>query len=291
VITMNKRTGCMLAYPFELRRLHNKIRGQALWTPPFLLQSKLDGERCRAIVGPDNTVHLWSSEANLIESAPHINLALEEMCLPLGLELDGELYIHETDFGDLHSIISQKNQLADNYDTLEYHIFDLVDETMTQLERAVHLSRIKFYPPLFAVPNTMVSTIDEVLKWVESFTDHGYEGIILRELSGTYIRRRSPLMMKYKPHQSDYYTIIGAQQEVDKFGHLKPSLGALICTSDEGTVFNVGSGFTAEQRRDYWLNQAELIGKLAHIKYQNITPNKVPRFPVFKTVLMGDKYE
>jgi len=282
---MTKRAGIQLCYPFELRRLRNEVRGQFPWKPPFLLQPKLDGERCRAIVGTDNTVHLWSSEQNLIESVPHINEALEDMCLPLGLELDGELYIHEEEFGNLHSIISQKNALSEDYDRMEYHVFDIIDETLTQLERSVHLSRIKFHPPIFPVKNTMVSTIEEVLHWVESFTDHGYEGIILRELSALYVRKRSSAVMKYKPKKSDYYTIIGANQLIDQFNHAKPLLGSFTCISNDGTPFNVGSGFTEDQRRAYWLDPP--IGQVAHVQYQNINPSGAPRFPVFISVTNG----
>ena len=280
---MTKRTGIMLCYPFELRRLQNQIRGQFPWKPPFLLQPKLEGERCRAVIGPDNTVHLWSSEQNLIESVPHINEALEDLCLPMGLEFDGELYIHEEEFGDLHSIISQKNALAEDYDRMEYHIFDIIDETMSQLERAVHLSRIKFNPPIVAVKNTMVYTIDEVLQWVENFTDHGYEGIIIRELSAPYVRKRSSAVMKYKPKKSDYYTIIGVNQLVNKFGHPKPLLGSFTCAGNDGTPFNVGSGFTEEQRREFWLNPP--INRLVHVQYQNINPSGAPKFPVFLGIL------
>ena len=286
---MTKRSGILLCYPFEERRLRNEIRGQQRWSPPFLLQPKLDGERCRAVVGPENTVHLWSSEQNLIESVPHINEAIEEMCLPLGLELDGELYIHEEEFGSLHSIISQKNQLADDFDRMEFHIFDLIDETMSQLERAVHLSRIKFHPPLFPVKNVMIDSVDEVLTWLETFTDHGYEGIILRELNAMYVRRRSPQIMKFKPKKSDWYQIVGTTQEIDILGHPKASLGALICISDEGTAFNVGSGFTADQRRSWWQDRESLVGKLCHVQYQNINPSGAPRFPVFLDVLTPER--
>ena len=83
---MGKRTGIQLCYPFEERRLLGQVRGQAPWSFPVLVQPKLDGERCRATVDEDG-VHLWSSEANLIESVPHVNEALEEMDLPLALNL------------------------------------------------------------------------------------------------------------------------------------------------------------------------------------------------------------
>ena len=39
---MGKRTGIMLCYPFEEKRLNK-------WNPPYIIQPKLDGERCRAV--------------------------------------------------------------------------------------------------------------------------------------------------------------------------------------------------------------------------------------------------
>ena len=145
----------------------------------------------------------------------------------------------------------------------------------------VYLSRIKFYPPLHLVENRLLNTPDEVISTLTHLTDLGYEGIILRELSALYIRRRSTQVMKWKPKKADFYPVVGVLQERDKFGNLKPSVGALVCTSDEGTTFSVGSGLTAQQRREWWLSRAEIPGQfLAKVQYQNITPKGVPRFPV-----------
>lgn len=281
----NKRSGIMLCYPFEERRLRNEVRGQQKWTAPFLIQPKLDGERCRAVIGPENIVHLWSSEMNIIISVPHINEAIEKMNLPTGFEFDGELYQHDLDFSDIHSAVGRTVNLSSEHESIEYHIFDIVEESMSQLERLVHLGRIKLLPPLFKVENKMVDTPEEVLELLTNFTDLGYEGVIIRELNAPYVRKRSSNMMKFKPRKSDFYQIVDFKQERDQFGNLKNSLGALICIGNDGTPFAVGSGLTADQRRLWWLERFNLIGQLAHVKYQNITPAGVPRFPVFIKLL------
>ncbi|MCK5604596.1 hypothetical protein KAR91_22095 [Candidatus Pacearchaeota archaeon] len=279
------RSGIMLCYPFELRRLKNEIRGQTPWTAPFLLQPKLDGERCRAIIAPNGSVHLWSSEEHLITSVPHINEAIEKIKLQPGTELDGELYIHGTDFGELHSIIGRTVNIADDHETMEYHVFDLIDLTMSQLERTVYLKRMKFKPPIFIVEHTVVETEIEVTDFLISFTDLGYEGVIIRELSALYIRRRSTQIMKFKPKKSDVYQVVDFRQEQDQFGNPKESLGSLVCISDEGTAFNVGSGFTQDQRRLWWAERYNLIGKIVNVQYQHINPSGVPRFPVFLDII------
>ena len=65
----------------------------------------------------------------------------------------------------------------------------------------------------------------------------------------------------------------------------KCSLGALICRSGDDGTFNVGTGFTADQRSDLWSNREKLIGKIAKVQYQHLTSGKgVPRFPVFISI-------
>ena len=65
------RTGIMLCYPFETKRLEK-------WGNKFLIQPKLDGDRCRAIFSEYGAVTLYSSEGNIINSVPHIQAQLEE---------------------------------------------------------------------------------------------------------------------------------------------------------------------------------------------------------------------
>ena len=268
------------------------MRGQLPWKAPYLVQSKLDGERCRAVIGLDNTVQLWSSEMNIITGVPHIEAALADLDLPLGLELDGELYQHETEFSSLHSIISRSPEnLHPDHQLVEYHVFDIIEETMLQLERAVHLSRLHLTPPIIKVQNHIVETIPEVLDLMINFTDLGYEGIIIRELSAPYVRRRTDRMMKFKPRKSDWYPVIDFKQECDQFGNPKQSLGALVCQGSDGTSFSVGSGLTADQRRLWWLERFDLIGQVAEVKYQSINSSGAPRFPVFVSLLNEVTYD
>lgn len=289
------RSGILLCYPFDERRLRNQIRRQTPWTPPFLIQPKLDGERCRAFVNANGSVTLLSSELHEIKSVPHINEAIEKLKLFPGLELDGELYQHGTDFSEIHSRVGRTATLHLDYESMEYHIFDIIDQVAPQLERLQYLNRLPLKPPLFKVQTDVASDPDEVLTWLETFVDRGYEGIIIREAHAPYVRKRSTQVMKFKPKKSDYYPIVDFVEEVSKLGEPKNALGALVLTSDEGTVFNVGSGFTRDQRNELWQTRFELVGKICKISYQNLTEKHIPRFPVFTEILDpmkgGDLFE
>ena len=65
-------------------------------------------------------------------------------------------------------------------------------------------------------------------------------------------------------------------------------LGALVCSGViDGKYIEteVGTGFTDEQRNEFWLNKDVLIGRLAEIKFQEISSDATGkfslRFPVF----------
>lgn len=43
-----------------------------------------------------------------------------------------------------------------------------------------------------------------------------------------------------------------------------------------------------EQNKAIWLDKESVVGKLATIKYQELTPDGIPRFGVFKAIRDGE---
>jgi ATP-dependent DNA ligase len=278
---MSRRAGIMLCYPFEEKRLLK-------WKVPMVIvQPKLDGERCRAIINRGN-VQLVSSELNEIFSVPHIT----EQLSVLGkdwphVELDGELYIHGMDFSEIHSRVGRTENIHHNSDSVEFHIFDVVS-TGSQAIRSMEASKlIPYMPNIKLVFTTLVeSSINAIMGQLDIFISSGYEGIIVRNPYGMYKRSRSTDIMKFKPKKEDIYEIVGFKEELDKYGIPKDSLGAFICSGNDGTPFGIGTGFTADQRKIYWEQRESLLGMYCKVKYQNITPKHVPRFPVYVDIVI-----
>lgn len=280
---MAKRTSIMLCQPFEERRLQR-------WNvPEVIVQPKLDGERCRAFWDFERKEWvLVSSEGNEFLSVPHIGKELEELGIPHSYHLDGELYIHNATFNDIHSIVSRKVHRHLDASSMEYHVFDLLMQ-IPMAERTVKLWDLDNGSCIKLVPSILCEATPEViLKHMTSFTQWGYEGIIVRHPGAPYEMRRSPYVMKFKPRKSDVYRIMDTQEEISKDGKPKNSLGALVCCSDGGTLFGVGSGFTKDQREELWSQRDSLPGKFVEVYYQALTPAHVPRFPVFKTLIRGE---
>lgn len=271
--------GIMKAYPFEEKRLQR-------WTPPFIVQPKYDGVRCRAIQLPNENFILLSSEENVIFSVPHINQALKDQRLK-NVELDGELYHHGMSFEEITSRTSRTVNIHNDFRQIQFHIFDIV-ENESQLQRTIDLERLHLREPLIKSPYWLCESLDSIMKVYNEILVCGYEGIIVRHINAPYVRKRSTLVMKFKPKQEDIYRIKGWKEEIDIYGNSKGQLGALICDSGDGNEFSVGTGFTEEARRSLWDRREELVGKSCKVAYQHITSgNRVPRFPIFSKVIEG----
>ena len=205
-----RRTGIQLCYPLEEKRILS-------WAPPYFVQPKLDGERCRAILNPAEpypaSVTLISSEGNYFQSVPHLIEPLHRLAQLTGpIELDGELYVKGMSFEQVHSIVGRTVNLSADHDIMQLHLFDVVDENLPQWERLKILGRVKSLcssPEIQFVQNKLVETFDEILRAYDSFVEDGYEGIIIRHVDAQYVRRRSLYVLKFKPKKEDIYHIVG----------------------------------------------------------------------------------
>jgi hypothetical protein len=56
-------------------------------------------------------------------------------------------------------------------------------------------------------------------------------------------------------------------------------VGSFIFKSKTGHIFNSSPKFNWEECKTMWNNKNELIGKSATVKYFNLTPDGIPRFP------------
>lgn len=156
------------------------------------------------------------------------------------------------------------------------------------------------------VEHTMIHNYESLLILENQFVEQGYEGLMIRSLTGTYKDGRSTLreggLVKVKRFTDDEATIVGYEPlmrndnelERDERGYAKRShsaagkiadamLGALVVVGAGSTVrFSIGSGFTAMQRYALWNRRDDLIGKVVKFKHFAVTGVKdVPRMPIF----------
>lgn len=226
---------------------------------------------------------LLSSEENVFVSVPHINEAVDKMLT--SQELDGELYVHGWTFEEIHSVVSRTKNLHPDYAQMEYHVFDVVVGGPQHI-RSRAIPELNLKPPLFYVVTVPCWTLDDVMRAYDQLLEQGYEGIVVRHIDNEYVRRRTPLLMKFKPKKDDFYEIIDYMEETDKNDNPKGRLGSLLCRGSDDAIFSVGSGLTDDDRESLWNTRETLAGRLCHVQYQHLTAGrKVPRFPVFVSVV------
>lgn len=134
----------------------------------------------------------------------------------------------------------------------------------------------------------------------------GFEGIMLRTKDGVYKYGRSTLkegyLMKLKQFKDSEAKILSIEElmhnandlEVDNLGNAKRSskkaglvpsgtMGAIVVKDiHSGVEFNIGAGFTQEQRDLFWkMDLKELKKKIVKYKYFPSGSKDKPRFPVF----------
>lgn len=286
---MLKRVDIQLCEPFTERRLLNQGRYRSTWRPPYALQAKLDGERCRALVFTNTNgikgCLLISSTDQLITTVPHIVQAFK--LLPDG-EYDGELYKHGWSLADIHSVISTTTSIHPKAHEVEFHMFDIITE-QTQYERFELLYKNLIIHKdarqcIKIVELNIVFNMAEIMTHYDRLIGQGYEGFIIRELTAYYIRRRSQMVMKFKPKKNDTYTLIDLQQATSENGNNLGMVGSFICVDEMETQFKVGAGkLTHPQRKEIW--EEYLDGAFFNdmrqlkIEYQSLSSkNNVPNF-------------
>ena len=266
-----KREGVMLAYPVDEGRI-SRLGEQ------FFVQPKLNGERARVEWFHGEPV-LISSYGNAYAGLEHIQRDLLTLAKTMGeCRFDGELYVHGGSWSRIRSAASRKVNASKDAPLLQYHIFDIQDEEQMQLSRSLNLLKHWVVTPSLRRVETSTCRNDGWAEACQGFIDAGYEGIILRSTIAHYVTKRNVCLLKYKPTESDLYTIDEVLEAISKEGEPKDMVGAFLVHGDDGTIFKVGAGkMTHKERKRLWQKRQILTGLLLHVKHEKLrTVNSVP---------------
>ena len=244
---------------------------------PIFSQPKLDGIRC--IVRKDG---MWSRNGKRIISAPHIFEAMKSLFeTNPNLIFDGELYADKfaNDFNAICSLVKKtkptSEDLKESSEKIEYHIYDLPSIKSKFEYRYNFLGLLSLPKCCVRVSTHVVVSEKEVNQLYEQYVNTGYEGQMLR-LNAVYENKRSKSLLKHKSFIDEEYTILGVEEGI---GNKTGMVGSFIFESKTGKRFNSSPKFNWEECTKMWNEKESLIGKSATVKYFNLTPDGVPRFP------------
>ena len=288
---------------------------------PYVVEPKLDGVRCY-IKLVDGKVTMWSRGNKEFKSVPHLaenRFIIEFFKKYPDAILDGELYNHalKNDFNKIVSLVKKTKptaaDLEESKKIVEYHCFDSyypsepelnyvqrkvkVGEIISDIRgtdvlfKETHISceEVKIVGLFFIQQKAnneygwwlnVAQTPEKVDEYLENQLKVGYEGVMLKKYDVPYFFGRSFDMLKYKRFKDAEFKIVDIE---DGKGNKKGKATAVICVDDNGTEFKAGVTGTEEFAAEMFANKEAYIGKIATIKYQELTPVKdgkggVPRF-------------
>ena len=265
-------------------------------------QPKLDGIRCIAM-----REGLFTRTGKPITAVPHIHEALEPFFEKYpNATLDGELYNHayKDDFNKIIHLVRKQNlteeHLAESKKMIQYHIYDapVIGESIgvahsCLTEKDLFSDRTSVLDaqfsnlgidgrslhgepnPLVIVETTEVNSREHLDELYADYVEVGYEGQMIR-LDGAYENKRSPKLLKRKEFVDEEYEILGYDEGT---GNREGTVKHFKFKNKDGRKFNSNVKGTFEYMAELLERGDELVGKQATVKYFNLTPDGVPRFP------------
>jgi ATP-dependent DNA ligase len=261
--------------PLPMLALDFNKRGSSIKFPCYV-QRKYDGTRCVAI--PQSG--LFSRNR---KRYPHLEHILEDLrSLPSTIILDGELYSTELSFQEIVGLVKKETLTTEDATKMlkiQFHCYDLIsdapyEDRMARLEAL--FSRFKF-KHIRLVDTDICSSRADLKPLHDKYVSEGFEGIMLRNSAGKYrIGVRSSDLQKYKEFCDDEYKVTGFREG----DGAEKGCVIWVCRTPAGQEFACRPRGTREDRMDLFRRGSEFIGKNLTVRYQELTTDGIPRFPV-----------
>jgi hypothetical protein len=183
--------------------------------------------------------------------------------------------------GILNSLPPKAVQTQKDEGPVRAVLHDVINPALpTYKDKLLHM---KAFEKAYGKPDVMFVVhphigLPAITKLMESSRFEGHEGMIVTSL--TEPESRNP-RVKVKHTLMNNLSVVGMTQEYDIYGKPKQSMGALKLADNTGKeVGLVGTGFTREQREEYWKDPSKIIGEVVQVKHMGYATNAI-RHPVW----------
>jgi DNA ligase-1 len=299
---------------FECMLAHDGANHEKKITGKKLLEPKLDGVRVITIINAENkTATMYSRNGKLLENFGHITTALEANIelFERSLVLDGEMV--SSSFQALMKQVHRKSDVQSEdarlmlFDILPLSEFQKGKSVLGQKRRSNLLRSMKatfdkvgsidLIPQLEVDLDTAVGEL-QFKQYNKDAIEAGFEGIMIKDVDAEYVCKRHVSWLKQKPFIEVSLTVVAVEEGT---GKNEGRMGAIICKGeDDGKKIevNVGSGFTDDQRTDFWNSREDILGQVVEVRADAATRSqdsedvwslRFPRFLRFRGFKAGEK--
>ncbi|MCF2857871.1 DNA ligase [Pseudoalteromonas sp. SMS1] len=193
--------------------------------------------------------------------------------------LDGELWAGYNNFAFVSSLIRRKVPNHENWQQVEYLVFDAPDTAVPFEVRYQRYKKLISHLPsmhIKAVTQHSFESKSELDSFYQQVLARGGEGVMLHDKYAEHQHGRTAHLLKYKPKFDAEAVVIAHLPGKGKF---KGMMGALKVRMASGVMFNLGTGFSDQER-----HSPPPIGSTVTFQYQGKTKYGKPRFASFLRV-------
>ena len=213
---------------------------------------------------------------------------------------DGEVcVVDENGNEDFQGIIKEIKRKDHTIEKPFYYIFDLFTskdfadkESITTISERLETARAYVMNDDYIGVLKQILADDMVMEtMMEKSKREGWEGLMLRK-DTTYKGKRSNDVLKVKKFFDDEYVVVDLENDTHRVivdgTEVEEVMLKNVIIEHKGNRVQVGSGFNHEQRRYYFQNPNQILGKQITVQYFEETTNMNGthslRFPVIKAV-------
>jgi DNA ligase-1 len=270
---------------------------------------KLDGVRCITVIDEVGDIKFYSRAGNQFLTLGVLAEELKSLNLR-SVVLDGEVCImKDGGLEDFQGIIKEIGRKDHTIQNPMYYVFDMLqtaefnnqagETTLSArlLQLGIFFSlhqELKCAAPLVQI---QISSREHFEEMVADATNLGYEGLMIRKDVGYEGKRSKNLLKVKKMHDAEYVVVDvenGIHRVIESGREIEEEMLRAVMVEHKGNRVRVGSGFSIEQRRFYYQNPNEILGKTITVQYFEETTDQHGehslRFPVIKAV-HGQKRE
>lgn len=277
----------------------DKTKKKVDWNYGWYASRKLDGVRCLAVIDESGNVNFYSRAGKEFTTLDSLKPSIQKLGLT-NMVFDGEVcMVDENGNEDFQSIIKQIKRKDHTIKKPFYYIFDLLTiKEFSDKESTTILSERLETARAYVMNDDYIGVLQQILAddmvmetMMEKSKREGWEGLMLRK-DTTYKGKRSTDILKVKKFYDDEYVVVDLENAINRVivngKEVEEMMLKNVVIEHKGSRVQVGSGFSHEQKRYYYENPNEILGKQITVQYFEETKNQHGehslRFPVIKAV-------
>ena len=282
-----------------LAKQYQDVANKKVFDKVYLGSRKINGVRC-CLYFKDGKIHSHSRGGIdydfVLDHIINHPLLIKLFKANPNLIMDGEIYKHGWTLNKISGICRSQKTAYDG-EPLEFYFYDIVDPELTFVERFAKMVKIKgmlklsFEPErewkeddlkMQFVPQEKVSGFDNMMKLHDKYISEGWEGLVVRLVTAKYgPGKRTNDMIKIKKYYEKEYRVVGLSEG------LRPEDMCFIMETENGQKFNAKPVGDRQTKEEYRNNLDNIVGKMATLKYFEMSGkegSEIPQQPILLTI-------